>query len=166
MTDQEDAATDLGLPTDSSSEAESDSSSEAAPPSQARCTESSDSDDNDEMPSLEDDDCGTIAPAARADMAPEEPETVLEDNETAPAPVPVPANDDGFGRRRVFSRRSVLQRHIGPAEGPRSRAVLVEEARRRRVRGQEPERYRFSRSGGMAPRAGRVGERARGIRNI
>ncbi len=95
MADQEDepAATDLELPTDSSSEAESDSSSEAAPPSQARCTESSDSDDNDEMPSLEDD-RGTIAPAARADMAPEEPETVLEDNETAPAPVPVPANDE------------------------------------------------------------------------
>ena len=95
MADQEDepAATDLELPTDSSSEAESDSSSEAAPPSQARCTESSDSDDNDEMPSLEDDDCGTIAPAARADMAPEEPETVLEDNETARAPAP--ANDDG-----------------------------------------------------------------------
>ena len=43
MTDQEDAATDLGLPTDSSSEAESDSSSEAAPPSVS--TESSDSDD-------------------------------------------------------------------------------------------------------------------------
>ena len=94
MADQEDepAATDLELPTDSSSEAESDSSSEAAPPSQARCTESSDSDDNDEMPSLEDDDCGTIAPAARADMAPEEPETVLEDNETARAPAPV--NDE------------------------------------------------------------------------
>ena len=92
MTDQEDAATDLELPTDFSSEAESDSSSEAAPPSQARCTESSDSDDNDEMPSLEDDDCGTIAPAARADMAPEEPETVLEDNETASAPAP--ANDE------------------------------------------------------------------------
>ena len=88
MTDQEDAATDLELPTDFSSEAESDSSSEAAPPSQARCTESSDSDDNDEMPSLEDDDRGTIAPAARADMAPEEPETVLEDNETARAPAP------------------------------------------------------------------------------
>ena len=93
MADQEDepAATDLELPTDSSSEAESDSSSEAAPPSQARCTESSDSDDNDEMPSLEDD-RGTIAPAARADMAPEEPETVLEDNETARAPAPV--NDE------------------------------------------------------------------------
>ena len=45
-------AEDLGLPTDSSSEAESDSSSGAALPSQARCTESSDSDDNDEMPSL------------------------------------------------------------------------------------------------------------------
>ena len=75
MADQEDepAATDLGLPTDSSSEAESDSSSEAAPPSQARCTESSDSDDNDEMPSLEDDDRGTIAPAARAFTAPEVP---------------------------------------------------------------------------------------------
>ena len=54
MADQEDepAATDLELPTDSSSEAESDSSSEAAPPSVS--TESSDSDDNDEMPSLED----------------------------------------------------------------------------------------------------------------
>ena len=71
MTDQEDAATDLGLPTDSSSEAESDSSSEAAPPSVS--TESSDSDDNDEMPSLEDDDRGTIAPAARAFTAPEVP---------------------------------------------------------------------------------------------
>ena len=92
MADQEDepAATDLELPTDSSSEAESDSSSEAAPPSQARCTESSDSDDNDEMPSL-------------------------------------------------YSRRRVLQRRFLSAEGPRSRAVLVEEGRRRRVRVQAPE---------------------------
>ena len=99
MADQEDepAATDLELPTDSSSEAESDSSSEAAPPSQARCTESSDSDDNDEMPSLEDDDRGTIAPAARADTAPEVPETALEDNETAPAPAKV--NEDALPTR-------------------------------------------------------------------
>ena len=95
MADQEDepAATDLELPTDSSSEAESDSSSEAAPPSQARCTESSDSDDIDEMPSLEDDDRGTIALAARADTAPEVPETALEDNETAPAPAPANGED-------------------------------------------------------------------------
>ena len=75
------------------SEAESDSSSEAAPPSQARCTESSDSDDIDEMPSLEDDDRGTIALAARADTAPEVPETALEDNETAPAPAPANGED-------------------------------------------------------------------------
>ena len=97
MADQEDepAATDLGLPTDSSSEAESDSSSEAAPPSVS--TESSDSDDNDEMPSLEDDDRGTIAPAARADTAPEVPETALEDNETAPAPAKV--NEDALPTR-------------------------------------------------------------------
>ena len=94
MADQADepAATDLELPTDCSSEAQSDSSSEAAPARLATDSES-DSDDNDEMPSLEDDDRGTIAPAARADMAPEEPETVLEDNETARAPAP--ANDDG-----------------------------------------------------------------------
>ena len=68
-------------------------SSEAAPPSQARCTESSDSDDIDEMPSLEDDDRGTIALAARADTAPEVPETALEDNETAPAPAPANGED-------------------------------------------------------------------------
>ena len=52
MADQEDepAATDLELPTDCSSEAESDSSSEAAP---ARLATDSESDsDNDEMPSL------------------------------------------------------------------------------------------------------------------
>ena len=68
-------------------------SSEAAPPSQARCTESSDSDDIDEMPSLEDDDRGTIALAARADTAPEVPETALEDNQTAPAPAPANGED-------------------------------------------------------------------------
>ena len=97
MTDQEDAATDLGLPTDSSSEAESDSSSEAAPPSVS--TESSDSDDNDDMPSLEDD-RGTIALAARADTAPEVPETALDDNETpAPAKLAVKVNEDALPTR-------------------------------------------------------------------
>ena len=45
------------------------------------------------MPSLEDDDRGTIALAARADTAPEVPETALEDNETAPAPAPANGED-------------------------------------------------------------------------
>merc|ERR1711924_515742 len=45
-----------------------------------------------------------------------------------------PGGGARIGRRRVYSWVSVLQRHLGPTEGHRPSAILVEEGRRRRVR--------------------------------
>ena len=58
------------------------------------------------------------------------------------APASAPARAAPTKPRRVSPWPGVLQRHIGPAERTRSRAVLVEEDRRRRVRAQAPEQQR------------------------
>ena len=63
-----------------------------------------------------------------------------------------------FGPRRDETRQGILLGLPWPAEGPHPGAVLAAESRRR-LRVQVPVGSKYHRSGGNAPRAGRLGKR-------